>query len=333
MFILKKIIPALVFVWFASTNAHSETATNSSAGQFFKFKFKLNQPLIYAVQVKSRTISDNSAGSRSQLTRNSSELRYKIKLTAVSTNQDGTTTVYFEPSDFEQDTETVGASGRITTYYRGLDIVGRQNDIVMVDTTKGVGMSQAKNLKLGIYPFLLSGYFDFNPAGIITKLDGDLPFMDHWKENLKFSTGIFQITFPTNIISVRDSWTNYITLKNVAGVVFNGDGIVQTNVFTRELDSTTTTNGSTASFSLYESDIDRDIGGYVEQSGQQTSIVIPERTESAHATFHFDQKLGRLIDMKKTVKMTGSVSMMIQGNAATGHDDNEVESSMQLVSP
>ena len=332
MFTSKTIILALVLVWFASTNVHSETATNSSTGQLFKFKFKLNQPLIYAVQFKSRTVSDNSAGNRSQLTRNSSELRYKIKLTAVSTNQDGTTTVYYEPYDYEQDAEIVGASGRINTYYRGLDVVSRQNDIVMVDTTKGVGMSQAKNLKLGIYPFLLSGYFDFNPAGCVTRLDGDLPFMDHWKENLKFSAGVFQITFPTNIISVRDSWTNYIILKNVAGVVFNGNGIVQSNVFTRELDSVAT-NSSTATFSLYESDIDHNVGGYIEQSGQQTSIVIHERTENANATFHFDQKLGRLIDMKKTEKVTGSVSMMIQGNAATGHNDNEVESSMQLVSP
>ena len=332
MSISKTIILALGSLWFASANVHSEVATNSNAGQLFKFKFELNKPLIYAVEIKTRTMSDESVGSRSLLTRNSSESRYKIRLTAVSTNQNGTTTIYYEPFDYQQDIDNVGASGRITTSYRGLDVVSKQNDIAMVDTTKGIGMSQAKSLKLGIYPCLLSGYMDLNPAGAVTKLDGDLPFIDQWQENFRFIPGFFHFAFPTNAISIRDSWTNYVAFKSTSGVIFNGDGIIQTNVFTRELDSTTNNNPA-ACFTLYESDIRQNMGGYFELSGQRTSVNVPQRTQNANATFHFDQKLGRLIDVHKSDKMTDSVSMMYQGNPATSHHDSDVEISMQLISP
>lgn len=318
--------------WFIAANVYSEVATNSDARQLFKFKFALNKPLVYAVEYKSRTVSDISGGNRNSLTRNSSDVRYKIKLTAVSANQDGTTTVYYEPSDFEEDIEIVGPQGRVNTTTHGLDIVTKQNDIVMIDTSKGIGMSQAKNAKLPIYPALLSGYLYFEPSGNVKSLNGDLPFIDHWQDNLKYDTGFFHIIFPTNTISVRDSWTNNVAIKNVGGAFFTGDGIIQSNVFTRELDSSTDSN-SIACFSLYESDINQNLAAYLEQGGQRTSMVVPECDDSINATFHFDQKQGRLIDVKETQKASNSMSIMVQGNSADSHNDLEMESSMTLVSP
>lgn len=318
---------ALILCSLWSANAFSEVVTNSSLN-LFKFKFELNKPLVYTVEIKTRIVSD----SRSSLTRNSTESRYKIRLTAISTNQDGTTTVYYGPFDYEQDVEIIGASGRINTSYRGLNVINKQNDIVTIDTVKGVGLSEAKSLKMGLYPFLLSGYMDFNPAGVVTKLDGNLPFIDHWQARNEAIVGFFNIAFPTNTISVWDSWTNYIAFKSNTGLVINGDDIIQANVFTRGLDSTTS-NSSVACFNLCESDIHQDLTGYIEQSGQRTSIAIPERTEHVNATFHFDQKLGRLIDMHKIDKMTASTSMMYQGNSVTSHVSSDVEISMRLVLP
>ena len=322
-------------LWLLSAKVQAETTTNSDASQIFKFKFELNKPLVYALESKYRSVNDASAGTRNSLTRTSTETRYKIRLTAVSTNEDGTTTVYYEPYDFEQDVESVGASGRNTISARGLNIISKQNDIVVVDTSKEIGMSQAKNLKLPIYPSLLSGYFDLDSAGNVKKLDGDLPFIDYWQGNLKFQLSFFQIIFPTNTVAIRDSWTNYLALKNAGGVVFNGDGIVQPHVFTRELDSSANsgTNASIACFSLYESDSYQNFGGYLDQFGQKTSIAIPDHTESMNATFHFDQKLGRLVDMKKTSKTHDSFNMMVQGNASNGNNDADGENSVNLISP
>ena len=323
--ITRRLALILCSLWCASANVFSEVATNSTPGQFFKFKFELNKPLVYSVEIKTRMVSD----SRSSLTRNSTESRYKIRLTAVSTNQDGTTTIYYEPFDYEQDVEIIGTSGRINTSYRGLNVINKQSDIVTIDTAKGIGLSEGKSLKIGLYPFLLSGYMDFNPAGVVTKLDGNLPFIDHWQG--KNESGFFHIIFPTNTISFWDSWTNYIAFKSNIGLVINGDNIIQANVFARGLDSTTS-NSPVACFNLYASDIRQNMTGYIEQAGQRTSMAIPERTEYVNATFHFDQKLGRLIDMHKTDKMTDTGSMMYQGNSVTIHHSSDVEISMLLIS-
>ncbi len=328
----KAIILALGSLWFASASVHAEVTANSSAGQFFKFKFELNKPLIYAVEFKTRSVTDARAGERSSLTRNSQDFRYKIRLTAVRANPDSTTTVYYEPFDFEEDIQSVGPGGQMDTSIRGLEIFGKQNGIVMVDTAKGIGMSQAQNLKPPVYPHLLSGYFDFDPTGHIQRINGDLPFIDTWQNNLKYNMNLFYIVFPTNSIAVHDSWTNYLTLKTGGGVVFNGDGFVQPWVFNRELDQAMT-NAQVACFSLYESDIYKDVGGYLDQLGQQTSVAIPEHVESMNATFQFDQKLGRLIGMKKSDRLHNDISMMVQGNPTESHGETEADISVTLISP
>ena len=201
----KIIILTLSAFWFASVDVYAETATNAPGSQIFKFKFELNKPLIYDYSLKSRQVNDSNYGTRSSLTKNSSETHYKIRLTATGTNNDGTTTVFYEPFDFVQDVEIVNASGRSTISTRGLDIVSKQNDIVIVDTKKGIGLGQVNNLKLPIYPYLLSGYFYLDPAGNVKGVDGEVPFIDMWLDNLNKRMGFFNIIWPTNSISVRDS--------------------------------------------------------------------------------------------------------------------------------
>jgi hypothetical protein len=332
MFAPKIIILALGILWIASINVYSELTTNSNNGQVFKFKFELNKPLVYDLDFKARAVNDVTVGSRNSLTRKNFEIHYKIKLTATDTNQDGTTTVLVEPSDFTEDVENVSGSSRLTTSVRGIDILSKNNDLIVVDTKNGVGKAQAQNLKFPVYPYLLSGYFYVDKAGNIKSLSGDLPFIDFWQFKLKGTVGFFSIVFPTNAISARDSWTNSFFIKDSGGTTYDGDGIIQPYIFVRELDSYVN-NASVARFSLYESDDYKNLGATIEQPGQQMSVVYPGRNESINGTFHFDQKLGRLIDMKKTAKMQDSVNFIFQGNSANGNDDFEEDTSIQLITP
>ena len=88
-----------------------------------------------------------------------------------------------------------------------------------------------------------------------------------------------------------------------------------------------------ACYTLYEKDNYQNLGGYIEQMGQRTSVVITGQTESMNGKFCFDQKSGHLIDMKKTGKLEFTMSMVIQGGTATGQTDSETEASIQLISP
>jgi hypothetical protein len=332
MFAPKTTILAFSILWIAATNAYSGPTTNLNGGNVFKFKFEINKPLVYDLDFKSRSVNDLTAGSRDSLTKNTFETHYKIRLTAIETNQDGTTTVFVEPFDFTEDVERVNASGHVTTSVRGVDVLSKNNGLVIVDSKNGIGKAQAQNLKYPIYPYLISGYFYVDGAGYIRSVNGDLPFIDFWQFKLKGIIGFFGIIFPTNSISIRDSWTNTVVIKDSGGTTYDGDGLIQPYVFVRELDSAAT-NDSIACFSLYESGNYKNLGATVEQPGQQMSILFPERNENFYGTYHFDQKLGRLVDMSKTVKVQDSASFMIQGNSATGNDDIEESTSMQLITP
>lgn len=332
-----KKISALAFglLWLLM-GAHAAITTNSNTEQFFRFKFELHKPLVYAFQIKTKTVVNQNMGGRNASSRTTSDVRYKIKLTAIKVNQDGTATVHYEPMDYEQDLEAIGPSGEINTFTRGLDIISKQNGITMIDTKNGIGLSQAKQPKLGLYPYLLSGDIDLDAAGKVTKLNGDVPFVDHWQEIIYPNPGFFQFTFPSNAIAIQSSWTNYIPYNSANGIVLNETNMTQTNIFTREVDSAANSEAVTnmiACFSLNSVDNQENLSGYLDQPGGRTSLVVPEHTENINATFHFDQKRGCLIDMIKTDKTTSDISMMIQGNAAMGHSDSDVDTLIKLVSP
>jgi hypothetical protein len=327
------ITAALSTLWLALSNVHGEAATNANRGQLFQFNFEQKKPLVYALEFKTKVMIDSRSGQRSSLTSNSTDRHYKFRLSMSGTTKpDGTTAVYYQPFDFEQDYRAAGPAGQIDTSVRGLQIVSKQNGIVIVDSENNVGMSQLSVLKQAAYGHLLSGYFDFDPAGQIKKFEGDLPFVDVWQNNLKFGMSLFSIVFPTNSIAVHDSWTNYITLKSGNGVEFNGDAVIQPWVFTRDPDETTT-NGSIACFTLEELDTFKDKTGFLDQPGQKTSIVVPEHSERMDATFRFDQKSGRLISMKKADRLHDTLSMVVQGTTAEMSQENSLDVSITLISP
>ena len=314
------------------TVARCEVSTNTSPGRLFQFKFDPQKPLVYTVDYKTRTVRDVHSGQRSSLTSDSVDTRYKFRLSASGTNQDGTTAVYYEPFDFEQDIQSAGPGGETDTTIRGLTIVGKQNGVVVIDTEKGVGISQSQNLKQAVYPHLLTGYFDFDPTGKIQKSEGDMPFIDTWHNNLKYTKALFYFTFPTNAIAVQDSWTNYVIVKTSGGMVVNGEGIIQPWVISREPDQTAS-NSLIANFTLSMYDNYKNISGRIDQLGQQTSVAIPAHNEYINATFQFDQKSGWLTAMKKSETTHDDFSMIVQGNSTESHIDISADISITLISP
>lgn len=307
-------------------------ATNANDRQVFQFKFDGSKPLIYAIEMKTANMNDVHVGQRSSLTRTTVDTRYKIRLTAIATNDDGTVSVYYEPFDYRQDSRTVGPSGEIESTTRDLAIVSKQNGIVVVDTAKGIGQSQWPVMKQATYPHLLSGYMDFGPTGHINRFSGDLPFVDNWQHTLEYNTNLFYIVFPIRGIAVGDTWTNDYDFKTAGPVIFDGDGIVQPWTYTRGPDEVTT-NGTVASFSLDMTLNDKDLSGYLDQTGQRTAIDIPVHSSSMDATFLFDQKQGRLVSIKETDNSQQDINMVVQGNSATGHSEGEGTVSITLISP
>lgn len=249
-------------------------------------------------------------------------------MTAINTNSNGTTTVFYEPFDFEQDADIVGPAGQVNQTTKGLDIVVKQNGIVTIDTANNIGMAQEKDMKLRLYPFLLSGYLNFDNRGYVGSVDGDLPFSDHWQGNLKYSIGFFQIVFSTNAIPTDGSWTNYIVLNNL-NAFYLDQPIIQTNIFTRGPDLTT----NRVAFAMRQSSESENVTAYIEQSGQRTSVAIPDCVMTKDATYVFDTQLGQLVSATDKEKIETTTSIVSPTGSATRQDDVEHEDSISLVLP
>jgi hypothetical protein len=317
---------SLWFLCLALSSAGPVAAADDS--QLFAFNFATNQPLTYAITVKIKTMTDTSLGGKSSLISNSSELRYKARLTAYKKKADGTTLVYFRPYEVAQDADAIGPN-HIVTQIRGLKIKCVQNGITIIDTDKNVGMGQVIQIKNGIYPTMLSGTMDFDQTGVVRKLEGDLPFVDYWTNILKKTVGFFQIQFPDHQLAVRDTWTKSITLTSNGGVSLT-DPLAVTNTFTREPDEMT--NGApVAVFSMSSSDHLQNLSGYFEQMGQRSSLNIPQYEHSGFGNFHFDTSRGVLLDAKATDSGDISIEMLVQGNTGTSHINLRTEMQMELI--
>lgn len=314
----------------AVAHADGPPPADSGDAQPFQFKFSLNKPLAYAVEIKVGEIKSNGVGQRASLTRTTTDTRYKIRLTPMGTNADGTMSVLYEPYDYEVDTHIIGPSGDFESNTRDLNVISKQNGIITVDTARDIGVSP--NLKEAIYPNLLSGYMDFQPSGRIQKFEGDLPFIDFWQHRLQYNTNLFYIVFPAGALAVHDTWTNNYYIKSAGPVVLDNNGVVETYTFTREPDQNVA-NGPVAVFSLSMSSDNKDLTGHMDQMGQQNMIEMPEQVHSINGTFQFDQKQGCLVSLSESENGRVDMNMVIQGNSANGHTEEEQTISMTLIPP
>ena len=237
--------------------------------QTFTFKFQTNQPLIYAISITTRSVTDNNIGGKTSLQSNNRTIRYNVRLTGYKNNSDGTALVSFKPYHIEEDVDNSGLS-HIATQIRDLKIKSQQNGIVTIDTENKVGMGQVNSIKISVYPMLLSGYFKFDPTGRIMEFQGDLPFSDYWTDVLKAQLGLFSIFFPSHPVGIREGWMENVSMNTSGGASLENP-VTITNTFTRELDLMTNGN-SVATFSITSGDHLQNISGYFEQNGQKSSL-------------------------------------------------------------
>lgn len=243
-------------------------------------------------------------------------------------NPDGTTMVSFKPYHFEEDLDNSGL-GHVVTQIRDLKIKSRQNGIVTIDSENKVGMAQASQIKIGVYPNLLTGYFAFDPTGRTLKFQGDLPFIDYWTDVLKERLGFFSILFPNHPVGVQDTWTEGVSVNSSGGATLDNPLTVM-YTFTRELDLMTNGNPITT-FVTTSGDHSQNISGYFEQNEQRTGLNISQFDHSAYGAYHFDQKRGVLLDANTTDTGEVFINMLGQGNTATSHLNIETVFQMTLI--
>ncbi len=326
MNLFKNALSPIVLFCLLAMEMRAQTTAGDS--QLFAFKFQTNQPLVYEFSLKTRTTTENNIGGKTSLANNTTDLRYRVRMTYYKKNPDGTTFVYFKPYRVAEDMDFVGPN-HLVSQIRGLKIKSLQNNVVTIDTENNVGMSQVNPIKLGIYPVMLSGYFNFDPTGRTLKFEGDIPFIDYWTEMFKAKIGYFSILFPNHPVGIREAWTENFSMNTCGGAALDNP-LTFTNTFTRGLNLMTNGN-PIAAFDMTSADHLQNISGYVEQNGQKSSLNISQFDHNAFGTYHFDQKRGVLLDSKTTDTGEISVEMLVQGNSATSHFNIETEMQINLI--
>jgi hypothetical protein len=328
MKVFKSIFPLVASVLFSILMAETLAQAAPNDSQLFAFKFQTNQPLVYAVLVKTKTTTDMNIGGKTSLQSQTMVISYKVRMSYYKNYQDGTTGVYFKPYDLAEDTEMNGTA-HLVTQIRGLKIKTLQNNIVTIDTDNNVGMAQAGPIKLSIYPMLMSGYFNFDPTGRIVKFQGDPPFIDYWTNVLSTQIGYFSIFLPNHPVGQQEAWTENASVKYNNGIELD-EPITITNTYTREPDLVT--NGITvATFDLTSGELQQNISGYFELNGQRSSLNISQFNHNGFGTYHFDQKRGGLLDANATENGGFSVEMMAMGNTVNSQINMEREFQINLI--
>lgn len=308
-------------------------AADSAASEPLRFKFELNHPLVYSLASTTQTTTERSVqldtGIKSAATTNSVGIRYKFRLTPVRKLPDGTWTLHYEPFDFEEDLDTSASGGHAVTSIRGLDVTSTQNGIAVVDTGKGVGLGQAKAIKQGIYPRMLSGYFDFQPNGVISKVDGDLPFIDYWGETIKYQIGFFDIILPPDAVPAGGSWIKTLAVKDLEGIKLGASGILETNTFVRQPEASA--GGHLISVAVNMAVDPKNLLGSMDTLGQSTTLNISDFNHQKTGKFQFDAETGCLAtsEENETVKMT--MDMLVQGHTMNVATELNIQSKIALV--
>ena len=298
----------------------ARAGSTSSDKPVFHLDFQAGHPLVFAVETKQKNVSEQTmetqTGNQTALTRTSTELRYKFRLTPVKQLKSGGWTVHYQPFDYEQDVDLFGKGTHVITTLRGSEVKTAQNGITVVDTAKNIGVGQAKAFKQGVYPRMISGEFDFAPDGTITRISGDVPFVDFWTETTKLQVGFFDIAFSTEPIPSGGSWEKTVQLKYLQGLQLGDDGITQTNHFTRENDNQTSSN-RLAVFGLTMAINRKNITGTIEQMGQISSINLPEFNSDKTATFQYDPARGCFVSGTEEESAKVSMEMLVQGRTSS----------------
>jgi hypothetical protein len=232
--------------------------------------------------------------------------------------------------DFNQNKDVFDSSGEMVASLHGLEMKATQNGIIVIDTAKAIGEIQGAKLKQEIYPKMLSGYFDFSPAGQIVKIDGDLPFIDYWTHELKLRIGFFDITFPEHSLADGGTWTENLIVNDFNGLKFGDDGLIETNVYSCKLNSNFT-NNVVISIDCSVASNWKDIMGTLEQLGQSTTLNISEFDHNSSSKIQFDSMRGCILTFSETGTLHISMDMLIQGNSVNMTVDSQKDTEIELL--
>jgi hypothetical protein len=303
--------------------------------QVFKFDFAQNHPLVYSVEISDKTINDRSGvvqgRTQSSINRTTVLTRYKFRLTPQKKNKDGTWQVRYTPYDFTYSFDAYGPNGQaVTSLQDGLQVKGTQNGIVVVDTTREIGMAQANTFKQSLLPKLLSGSMDFESSGRVARWDGDLPFIDYWTNQMKLQIGFFGIVFSGQAIAPGATWDETLTLKNLQGLKLGEGGLVETNAFKRPL-GPSSDDAATATIESSMAWHGRDLPANFDQMGQNTALNISEFNHNRSGKCQFDFVHGRLLGGTNFVTGHAQMEMLVQGNTMNLTVDSETSTTLKLL--
>jgi hypothetical protein len=329
------LIPLYGIACLAALSTAAAEPADQSAGDQFTFKFRGSQPLIYAFDIKTtnnKTISKEAASgvANDVVTRSVVHSRYKVRLTPVPGAAPGETLVHYEPFDVEQDVETTQGQSRFDVTMQGWEVKAQQNGITVIDTTRQIGIGQAKNFRNSLTWLLLSGWMVFDAQGKVSKIQGDIPFVESWKDSLKSLSGFWRVVLPDHPVAVGEHWENLVVAKESGGCTLEGDGVTNVFQFTRTADSVT--NGATvANFDITGTENDTDVTAYFDQNGQNTSINLPRLSDFATGSFQFDPRRGILTDITVTDNGTLLMNMLSQGTTITANGKIDTETHIYLL--
>jgi hypothetical protein len=343
-YLMKRFNSPLLILLLSLATAASQAGDKPGSTHAASYEFAFGkEPLVYSVHQKSETksvVSNPSSYSSGApyanapapgvTTKTIVDIHFKFRLTTMGTTKDGLTTVRYEPFDYLSDTESSGPSGRFVTSTRGLSVKSTQNGIVIIDTDKEIGYSQAKGLKAEIIPSLLSGTFDINSSGDVVAIHGDLPFVDAWTEQEKMQIGLFGFRLAGHAVTNGETWEAVLPMKSAGPIKFEGSPLNHTNYFTL-VDDAATDNPSLTTLKLSAPMISRDLGGYIEERGQSTHADLSEFEIHAFGMIHFDKKRRIFIDEDLSRSVSMSMTLLVQGRAMTSRTELHSEIQMDLV--
>ena len=328
------VCPKEIYIGFATACLAQFALTAAAGDSNNKFNFSMNHPLVFAVESTTKTVTSRTmhmeTGDTFSVIQNSVETRYQLKLTPIRKGKDGVWTLRYEPLDRQELLETVDDNGRVSTSIHNLDIKSTRDSVVAVDTANGIGMTEAKSLKQGVYPKLLSGYFDFKPTGVISKVDGDLPFIDFWTDTIKYQVGFFDFVFASEPVSRGQPWTANITLKDLQGTIRLGDGILETNRFTQD-EHAPTSNGHNLAFVGSLVAHQKNFTGDMDLMGQAARVTITDFDHNKSGKFEYSPDDGCLVNGNQQESVKVSLNVTYKGNPVTMQTDLEISSKFQLV--
>lgn len=305
-------------------------ASSRAQSEAFIFKFATNQPLTYSVELKDSTTTSMNNGQQNLSTISTFDIHYKIKLLGLNEPDHGVTTVSYKPFDFEGDSDIRNSTGHFVSTMRDFQVRGTQNGIVLFDTEKGIGLTQAKKFRNEMVTFFLSGQMDFDASGQVKAFYGDLPFIDFWNESMKTQIGFFGIAFTNQPVGIGDSWQKTVSMDTAGQVKLDGDKIICTNTYTRLTNSVV--DGRTLATFVLNSPIDAsDLTGHIEQPGQDTGVDISEFSRDGTGVYHFDQKGGLLTDSSVTTDGNITMTALVQGRSSTAQVTTRTELQIKLL--